>query len=913
LVIFHVQFPVMKRLLLTLLLLISFPLVASHIVGGEFELIHVSGSTYRLNLIIYFDQINGAPGAKDQSVLVSIYRKSDKALMGTVLMGLSDESNVPYTQPECSNGEIITSKLFYTATLILSPNVYTDPEGYFVVWERCCRNYTITNIYSQIPQGSNIAAGQTFYLEFPPVVKNGQPFINSSPRLFPPLNDFACPYRPYYVDFAGVDDDNDSLVYTLVTPLNTTSSDALPLASSGPFPLVVWRPGYSLSNIINGQPDLRISKGGLLTATPRTQGLYVFAVRIEEYRNGEKIGESRRDFQMLVVDACPQAEPPQIVGKKMTDPDFTYDETMSVSFTNLAADANRCIQVRISDPDASKAEDNFTERISIRAVSLNFKKNVSEVLPEIATATLLNGSTKDFTICFPRCPYFEGGPYQIGIIAFDDACSLPLTDTLKIEVNIEPPPNTDPYFVDPVQPLLIIPQINEGDSFEREFEARDNDGDELIVSVTTDGFVLTDAGFQVEIYEPRQNGMVRGKIKWDAFCNIYDFTNRNNFEVKIMVNDKDVCDFGDPVSAAFRFSVNLPHNADPEIDTDLTSDPQERQVLNIQRRVNESLSFLVTGKDSDNDFLILDLAQRDSLELYGISFPRLTGNGLVSSRFQWDITCGNIDLKKKSNFLFKFIVIDNANKCKFYKADTVDVQVKLLPPLNAPPQLTIQQGTSIINDQTVDFTLGESVQLSLTGIDGDVSPTQDLLSLTLIEASGNVTPNGYSFTPITGKSPVQTTFSWQPDCSIFENGVFENNYVFKFRLADDRCFAAKADTVTVNIAIKDIDGSDTAFFPPNVFTPNGDGCNDYFALEGVSPCSFNSDPNQNPDQQISLPLDNCINRFESVKIYNRWGGEVFKSTERTFRWYAPDQAAGVYYYAVKYTNKEYKGSLSIRY
>jgi hypothetical protein len=98
-----------------------------------------------------------------------------------------------------------------------------------------------------------------------------------------------------------------------------------------------------------------------------------------------------------------------------------------------------------------------------------------------------------------------------------------------------------------------------------------------------------------------------------------------------------------------------------------------------------------------------------------------------------------------------------------------------------------------------------------------------------------------------------------------------------------------------------------------VFTPNGDGCNDYFALEGVSPCSFNSDPNQNPDQQMSLPLDNCINRFESVKIYNRWGGEVFKSTERTFRWYAPDQAAGVYYYAVKYTNKEYKGSLSIRY
>ena len=72
------------------------------------------------------------------------------------------------------------------------------------------------------------SAGQTFYLEFPPVIKDGQPFINSSPSLFPPLNDYACPRKPYYVDFAGVDDDGDSLVYSLVTPLSTHSSDPFP-------------------------------------------------------------------------------------------------------------------------------------------------------------------------------------------------------------------------------------------------------------------------------------------------------------------------------------------------------------------------------------------------------------------------------------------------------------------------------------------------------------------------------------------------------------------------------------------------------------------------------------------------------------------------------------------------------------
>ena len=56
----------MKKIFLTFLLLISIPVVASHIVGGEFELIHIAGNRYQLNLIIYFDELNGSEGAKTQ-------------------------------------------------------------------------------------------------------------------------------------------------------------------------------------------------------------------------------------------------------------------------------------------------------------------------------------------------------------------------------------------------------------------------------------------------------------------------------------------------------------------------------------------------------------------------------------------------------------------------------------------------------------------------------------------------------------------------------------------------------------------------------------------------------------------------------------------------------------------------------
>jgi hypothetical protein len=370
----------MKKFLFALLVMIVVPVYASHIVGGEFELIHLTGYNYQLNMILYFDDINGNPAAEDPTVTVSFYRKRDNAFMTNLLLPLISRTAVSYTQPACSSGSLRTDRLFYSAAITLSPDTFNDPAGYYISWQRCCRNYNITNIYSEDPNAGGISAGQTFYLEFPPVIKGGTQFINSSPHLFPPLSDYACPGRPYYVNFAGVDDDNDSIVYSLTTPLNTTQSAPLPPASPGPYPLVQWRPGYSLENIVGGSPDLKISLDGLLTCTPVNQGLFVFAVKAEEFRNGLKIGETRRDFQMLVVNGCQPDQPPQITGKKLTDATFSYVNNMTVSFDNTVINGDRCIVVQVSDPDSQDPAQNYTENISIRAVALNFKKRIWEIL-----------------------------------------------------------------------------------------------------------------------------------------------------------------------------------------------------------------------------------------------------------------------------------------------------------------------------------------------------------------------------------------------------------------------------------------------------------------------------------------------------------------------------------------------------
>lgn len=895
----------MKKILLIVLCLWAFPVAASHIVGGEFEIIYVSGNRYRINLILYFDELNGAAGARDPSVDARIFRKRDNAVMMNVFLPFSSQTPVNYTQPSCSHGEVVTSKIIYTTVVTLSSQQYSDAQGYYLSWERCCRNYNITNIYSDNPLLGGNYAGQTFYLEFPPVMKDGQPFINSSPRLFPPLNDYGCPRRPYYVDFAGTDNDGDSLVYTIVTPLNTKTADALPLPDfrprPRPYPLVTYRPPFNDHNIMAGLPDLRISRDGFLTVTPAFNGLFVFAVRCEEFRDGVKIGELRRDFQMLVVDGCSPAEPPKILGKKMTDGLFGFDNNMNITFSNDVNDGDRCIQVQVSDQDALRESDNFTEKVTIKAIPLNFKQDISGILPDVTSATLQNGSSQTFDICFDRCPFIENGPFQIGIVAYDDACSLPLSDTLKITVNIEPPDNTNAYFTTPNVTDFLV----EGQSRTWPITAVDDDMDPMILGVVTDGFNLADVGMEIQQIE-QVDGSYKAQLVWDAFCDIYDFTGRTSFQVKLLVEDMDDCNFTHPDEMVLHLNVELPGNANPVISTDLTDD----EVKNgISREIFQSLAFHVYGDDKDgNTVKLTGQGNVFNLSSYGMNFPAAEGQGHVESQFDWQLLCNKIDLAKRDTFDLMFIAIDDANKCRVYRADTLTVKVKALPPANSGPVLTIastNQDLPFVNNEQTLY-VGQLVALGLTGTDADESPT-DHLVVEMVEANGSVEPSGYIFERVEGEKNIQTTFTWNTDCSIFENGVYQNDYTFRFRTYDDRCANAKADTVAVSFTVKDYGGEDIAFLPPNFVSADHDPQqrNEFFGIVRIK-------DEQTGELEDILPRDNCIRHFVGITIYNRWGKAVFESNRRDFRWYPDDDSAGVYFYTLTFSDKEYKGSVTVR-
>ena len=868
---------------------------ASHIVGGEFELLHRQGNVYQLNLIQYFDLVNGSPGALDPNVVVYIYRKSDHRLMRTVSLPLALQESVPYSNPACSEDFLRTARLIYTNTSTLPPLDFDDPGGYYVAFERCCRNYLIDNIYSDAP-GNGISAGQTFYLEFPAVTRNGQPFINSTPRLFPPLRDYGCVDKFYYVDFSGTDDDGDSLVYSMVTPYTTFDTfNPFPLTpNSGPYPEVQWRPGFGIDNIMGGQPDLKISTSGLLTVTPQLTGLFVFAVKCEEYRDGVKIGEMRRDFQMLVVDGCVNEAPSIIARESGSSEVYREGDIIDFDYT----DEEKCVEFEVRDIPVSGE---IVENVSIRAIPINFNADLEDIEIDFSENIPLRteNDVARFRVCFPDCPYVPNRPYEIGIIAMDDACPQPEMDTVIVRLNVRPPPNNRPYFDGLPAVYNIVVDEEANGRYEQVITGLDADLDALFLDIIPFGFRLEDYGMSF-VEEQDVFGRRQVRFIWDYDCQTTSFADKSQFRIQLLLDDADQCLIADPVRLTLDLKVNLPPNTEPQIFTS-RSGVQEESVI-FRYSLGSPIAFDVRGVDGDNDEVTITGRGVDfDFNDFAVEFTPVTARGLDDPRapFRMELPCDfTLDESDTLNMAF---FIEDFDKCQITNRDTLLVKLIIDPPAFTDPVISARSLTQTpLNNDRLEAGIGEEVRIRIQGIDFD----GDEMVLELIEYDPRL-EGRFTFETATGTQRVQSDLIWLPDCEVLPLQALSDEYTFTFRVSDDNCYLPGADEITISLSIEDIVSTDAAFIPPNIFTPNGDEYNRFFALAGLD----------DDDRPIltGLPEDNCWNSFEEVAIYNRWGNLVFRSEDREFRWYGENVAAGIYFYVVRFTEEEYKGSVTVRY
>jgi len=850
----------MKRFLPFIILLeFCFTIDAFHIVGGEISFETISPGTYRITLIQYYDEAQTDNNTYDAIASVHMFSNKDGSTKAIIDLTRRRISNVPYSNIKCVIDELQTSRVEYAAEFSLEPQDFADPEGYYISWERCCRNVSVDNLVN--PTG----AGMNYVAEIPPLYKDGSPFINSSPALFRPLGDYACINQFYYVYFTGTDPDGDSLSYKMATPLNSSATfPPAPTPQPKPHIPVRFLSGYSKDISIKGSPALGINNAGLLTVKPSETGLFVFSVLVEEWRDGVKLGEVQRDFQMLVVDGCEPPDPPEAAVRIPGDTDFNTE----VDILSYTVADEKCFEYLVTNIEEGE-EIFFRAELSETAEELEGIFEITSTFVDAGEDTLL------VTVCAPDCPPIRDRPFSIDLIASDDACPLPQMDTVRITLDIESPPNEFPV----ITPGDNSYFVNEGDIFSLDISGVDADNDSMDMYLVVDGVEDPETvGFTLDVHTT-EAGNIEGTLGWDTDCLLYDFNEDQQYNVRVFVDDRDSCMVMNPDHLFLSMNVILPPNTSPTVAT---------SVNEYHVSPGDVVTFDVSVTDEDGDSLTLQMITPEfDSSLLGISFNDTSGKATVTSTFSWEIDCASSYATGKEQFEFLFLGEDN-DICKVNNEDTLSVMVYIDFKENFPPRFEAYE----------DFRIKINQPFIL-----DVSASDDNAddSLTVRFLEGAFRPNspGLSFPTKHGKGNVTSRLSWTPECDLLDLNETVTLVELAFEVLDSGCPIPAADTLRLQFELYDDEVSFAEFLPPNVFSPNGDGINDIFSLSNLG------------DPSMNLPDDNCMNTFEYVSIFDRSGRTVFRTKKRDFSWAGDGAAVGVYYYVVKYSNKEYKGYLKL--
>lgn len=264
---------------------------------------YLGGNNYRITLKVYRDCFSS--GANFDGAAVSLppaiitVMEANGVVDTTINIGIPIITNIPQSiNNPCiqAPNNVCVEEGVYTYTINLPPKT----GGYYIIYQRCCRNNTIINLVNPGDQGA------TYYTKIPGPEDTP---INSSPRfkLFPPI--YICNNLPFTFDHSATDPDGDQLVYSLSAPFLGCDANCPSLSgvgcptAAGPMPFlnVNYSGTYSGSYPIASNPAFSINPiTGQLTGRPNLIGQFVVGIKVQEFRGNLLINTHYRDFQFNV-------------------------------------------------------------------------------------------------------------------------------------------------------------------------------------------------------------------------------------------------------------------------------------------------------------------------------------------------------------------------------------------------------------------------------------------------------------------------------------------------------------------------------------------------------------------------------------------------------------------------------------
>ena len=287
------------QLLLLIALLLSPSLHASHIYGVDFYYTHVSGYTYKVNLVIYGDcSAFIAPTLSTATPEVQIYNGSIPHTLITLNIDTpaSGVEVTPVCPAELSNttcvnpsGTIPGIKKYTYSGIVTLPGASSLWRFVFtgnLVTSMAGRSNSITNV-TMTGFGSVIQLIDTL---------NNTILPNNSAQYTTIPTPFYCINTASNFNPGAIDADGDVLSYGLVDGIDGSTATGL----------VNYLPPYSATTPIGATPGTFSfsSTTGQLAFTPNVTQKALVVYNVREIRSGVFMGNSQREMTVIVLSSC---------------------------------------------------------------------------------------------------------------------------------------------------------------------------------------------------------------------------------------------------------------------------------------------------------------------------------------------------------------------------------------------------------------------------------------------------------------------------------------------------------------------------------------------------------------------------------------------------------------------------------
>ena len=293
--------------------------LASHAMGADITYTCLGGNQYQLTFSFYRD-CSGITPSSTMSMEINNGCGFPATTVNINQVGLPVD--VPTTCP--------------TALTTCHGGIYTGIQHYtysgIITLPGPCANWTVGHAENARNAAiTTITGNGSDNLYVYSMINNTNGLCNNSPTFSNPPVPFACEQQRFCFNHGAYDADGDSLSFQLITPLTNSLGGT-----------VTYLAGYSTSSpIISSSPAFYLDPvSGDICMRPTVSDVSVFAVLVNEYRNGVLIGQVERDIQLTVRNCV------NIL------PDITGINGAPSFNRTICANTPFCFYIRSVDPDA---------------------------------------------------------------------------------------------------------------------------------------------------------------------------------------------------------------------------------------------------------------------------------------------------------------------------------------------------------------------------------------------------------------------------------------------------------------------------------------------------------------------------------------------------------------------------------